>query len=875
MKRRSFSVLPLFTAGVCLAVLILIAPSEAVSHSKYKPSTKEVIPNRYVVEFNYGDSQSATTFVNSVKSKYKKAKVHVAEQFEHKIFSGISFGLEGLDEEDHNAALKSVLDQNTVKAVYPVNLIKRPDVTFKSVPASTKAPSILPHAMTQVDRVHSELKKFGKGVKVGVVDTGVDYLHPALGGGFGEGFKVQYGYDLVGNAYTGYNTPVPDSDPIDSCTAESGASGHGTHVSGIIAGYDAQTNFTGVAPQATLGMWRVFGCTGSTGGDVLVKAFLMAYDAGMDVISVSIGEASAWTDGPDTIVAQRIAEDGIPFIVSASNSGADGAFTVGMPSTAKDVWSVASVDNNYYLVDLFKASTIADKIPYLTSSSSKIPDGTIAAGDKNVGSGSDACSTATIPDLTGKIAIVQRGSCTFDDKATNVAKAGAIGLIVYNSANGDSFTPSNPTSPIPVAGISTADGLALLDAIKAGTTTLKFDTAQSLYPLISGNTVSDFSSVGASYELDLKPNVAGIGGQVFSTLPRFLGSWGMMSGTSMAAPYVSGSVALFIEARGLKKKNQVISEQFKNYALQLANTQVKTSTENPLLQGAGLVQVYDAISAKVRISPTQLSFNDTSSTKYKTQTLSIYNSGKVRTTFKIINEPSIAVAPYDRAAQGYAPLAPTGFSSAKAKLVFSKTSITLNAGEKKTIRVTVVPPNTDPKDHIMYGGFIHFKSGNQKAAIDATVPYFGVVGKQIELPIFDAETPYLSDPTGGPVYLKNETYTYDRTKSSTAPTIVYRLLTPTAKFDVDVLNAKTKKSIGKTFTDYVYLSRNTFEADNYISGAVWDATYVPTGFSDISSGIPVPSGNYILNLRALKLFGNPKNSKDWETFQTGTIVVKN
>lgn len=66
-------------------------------------------------------------------------------------------------------------------------------------------------------------------------------MHPALGGGFGKGFKVIKGYDLVGDAYTGKNTPKPDSDPLDKCGAESGASGHGTHVSGIIAGYDKAT----------------------------------------------------------------------------------------------------------------------------------------------------------------------------------------------------------------------------------------------------------------------------------------------------------------------------------------------------------------------------------------------------------------------------------------------------------------------------------------------------------------------------------------------------------------------------------------------------------------------------------------------------------
>src|SRR4051794_23414539 len=110
--------------------------------------------------------------------------------------------------------------------------------------------------MSGVDKAHAA-GFTGAGVTIAILDTGIDYTHPSLGGGFGPGFKVVRGFDLVGDAYNGTNTPVPDGDPLDQCN------GHGTHIAGIIgANPGNEFGMSGVAFGAQLAMYRVFGCAG-------------------------------------------------------------------------------------------------------------------------------------------------------------------------------------------------------------------------------------------------------------------------------------------------------------------------------------------------------------------------------------------------------------------------------------------------------------------------------------------------------------------------------------------------------------------------------------------------------------------------------------
>lgn len=203
------------------AILAISADAIKIDHPKYVHSQADLVHGRYIV--------------STASTQFTSPDITIHETFAHELFQGVSLSID--NESTHLSTLISILDRPDIEAVYPVKMIARPTVKYHP---STQH-SVLPHAMTQVDKVHSKLKNKGKGILVGILDTGIDYTHPALGEGFGEGFKVTKGYDIVGDAYTGANTPVPDDDPLDACGAGSGAEGHGTHVSGIIAGYDAST----------------------------------------------------------------------------------------------------------------------------------------------------------------------------------------------------------------------------------------------------------------------------------------------------------------------------------------------------------------------------------------------------------------------------------------------------------------------------------------------------------------------------------------------------------------------------------------------------------------------------------------------------------
>ena len=174
----------------------------------------------------------------------------------------------------------------------------------------------------------------GEGVKVAVIDTGIDYTHPDLGGCFGPGCKVEGGYDAVNL----------DDDPMDDHF-------HGTHCAGIVASEDGNgVGLLGVAPEATLYSYKVLDSGGSGYWDWVIYGIERAVQDEVDVISMSLG-CTGYQCNPNDPVSTAVdnaMDSGVVVVVAAGNSGSDYG-TIGSPGTARKVISVgASYKKNYF-----------------------------------------------------------------------------------------------------------------------------------------------------------------------------------------------------------------------------------------------------------------------------------------------------------------------------------------------------------------------------------------------------------------------------------------------------------------------------------------------------------------------------------------------
>ncbi|CEJ00753.1 hypothetical protein RMCBS344292_14801 [Rhizopus microsporus] len=763
-----------------------------------------------------------------------------------------------------------------------------------------------PNSVSQAYGVHRQLKLTGEGI---------DYTHPALGGGLGKGYKVRYGRNLV-SAKRDEKLGIKsrgEFDPYDPCTGRK--TGHGTHVAGIIAGYDVSKNFIGIAPNATLAVWRVFGCDQRVDDDTVIKALEMAHEAGCQVINLSLGSENGWIESPLAVAVERMAKAGIIVASAAGNQGMDGPFSISSPGTAKGAVSVASINSPYYPAKVFEFSTFpGEYFSYLPSSSTQsFPDGDLAYTIVN-GSLPYACNSdmqfLTQFSTVGKMLLVKRGHCKFNEKLKNAKLLGVKGVLFYDPDTSvhDVVKAKTHSGTLPCAGLEYATGSRLVTyMMQHQDVIIKLKTAKKEHIIDEGPglRISDFSSIGPSYELHMKPMVTAIGGNVYSTVPsRIDNGWSVKSGTSMASPQVAGALALMLEYYQLSKRSVTgtfLIEQLQNHARILKKE--SGAPYHPLIQGSGLIQgkipnmltdkltisvtykVFDAIREKVHVSPARISFNDTASlSAYKKITLTISNgngyplhvlfeniqSGSIQmllanTTDYQINNTQIDVGHF-RVALQFTP-SPTAVIPALASVKIDVTVLVNN-------HMMVYYPFP------MYGGFIVVKDVLSKRAL-SSVPYFGVIGNMKDVPIFDKGYPYMASEKNI-TEKANFPYLFTLTRSMSWPTMVIRTMTGTARIEIRLLD-KYGNPIGVIRNGlHTYTARNGLASKRYTTYK-WTGDYKPTCNTgkyvtkyecDNTHEVRAKEGSYYLLLRALKHFGDPDNKDDWEEWKSGEIIVQ-
>lgn len=410
----------------------------------------------------------------------------------------------------------------------------------------------------------------GKGIKVAVLDSGIDYNHAALGGsgnpadfagndptliekGTFPTAKVVGGYDFVGSSWP--NAPeAPDPDPID----DGPGGGHGTHVADIIGGK------LGVAPGASLYAVKVCSSVSSScSGIALIQGMEFAVDPNgdgrlsdrVDVINMSLGSSYGQPFDDDLSAAvDNATAVGVLTVASAGNS-ADKPYATGTPSAATTALSVAqtSVPSGFLpLMQILAPQSSVGNFPAVFQPWSAPLTAAIQAPvqyGNGAGGNLNGCAPFAAGSLVGKIVLVDRGACNFSLKVKNVGDAGGLIGIIGLIAPGDAFEGGDGGErPITIPGYMVSQVVA--NRMRAGlpNTVVRFDPAVGV-PL-AGSMVGS-SSRGPQHEDTsyIKPEIGAPGASVSAIAGSGTGT-GPFGGTSGAAPMVAGAAALLLEATG-------------------------------------------------------------------------------------------------------------------------------------------------------------------------------------------------------------------------------------------------------------------------------------------------------------------------------------
>jgi minor extracellular serine protease Vpr len=578
----------------------------------------------------------------------------------------------------------------------------------------------------------------GQNMKIGIIDTGIDYTHSMFGGpgtkdvynainpnvanDYFPNQKVVGGMDFVGTDFSAgdvdvaKNIPKRDPNPIDEA-------GHGSHVGGTVAGIgDGVKTYSGVAPEAKLYALKVFGKEGSTSEVAVIDALEYAADPSekldpserLDVVNLSLGGGYGKPKVFYTEAIKNLTNGGTIVVASAGNSG-DNPYIVGAPSTADAAISVAAAIDDMPQNITFPAlaltidgkETLLEVVEAMIGTSAV--DSRVSGTPVYIGNGADPIAEDVKVAVSGKIALMDRGVITFADKLELALKLGATGVVVANNQEGNPFTMGGDKKiEIPAVMVSKAIGTQIKEALANKVeVTVNFSSGKIITRDDLIDTITDFSSRGPrSIDSLIKPEIAGPGSKVISAAVGSGTEGVQLNGTSMSGPHIAGVMAL------LKQANPTLNvAQLKAKVLNNSKIMMKDNVHVPVsLQGAGRVQVDRAFRSKVLAMPATLSLGEISVSSNKT-------IAKV-VTVSNLSDKDIVFSSKAMSSKNIVVNLPGSFK------------VKANSSTKVTVSFTLLRSAED-KSNIESDGFVTLTSGDGTENIN--LPFLAIVNKVTDI----------------------------------------------------------------------------------------------------------------------------------------------
>lgn len=489
----------------------------------------------------------------------------------------------------------------------------------------------------------------GKGMRVAILDTGLNINHPNFEAlpedalvdpmtresveAIWDTLNASQLTHMINTSYKSNKIPFAFNYAAGDFDVRNTYAGsdHGTHVAGITAANKVDgSSVIGVAPDAQVIVMQVFQQGGGASWDTVMAALEDCVRLEVDAANLSLGAAAGFTDSDSAMLeAMNLFLDSDIQVLIASGNDTNNALMnswglhmslltdpdnglAGTPSTYSAALAVASANNDgeesiYFTVDgkdiAFYDTATTREIIFLNNFINDTLEYVVVPG---VGEEGDYEGL----DVTGKVALISRGVTSFPEKQKIAQEHGAIACVVYNNTLGSFGMQINDTAEdIPCVSISREAGQHMIAA--AGEDGIGSLTVcdGSVKVIKSDRTMSSFSSWGVTPDLKLKPEITGVGGNIYSTVdPNISGSWyGTMSGTSMATPQITGAMAVLIQYLDENYPEITGAEQRKLAANLLMSTADPIMVSDllpysPRNQGAGLANLVSATTSPAYLS---------------------------------------------------------------------------------------------------------------------------------------------------------------------------------------------------------------------------------------------------------------------------------